>query len=466
MVYNSLLAKRKKKLHEKTGNAIEELFKDNISDHYGLLVEHFIQSESYERGAEYSRLAGRKAEKAATLNDAIAFAQKRVLCIERLPQTDEVQKKIIDARTVLGLYAIQMNHFIEAKTAIDPLSELALKRGNKKRLAQIYTIMGAYHFRLEENFSKAFKLLEEALTISEEVNDIVSLLIASTFLGEAQAFCCDFEKAHQNFKNALDINVAAKSLWGMPAIQGIIAFFYYLQGKISLAYQTSNETIRSAEESGDSYSQAIAYSSHGVICMGKRFSEEAKDSLLKGLGLAETINYYPWIANSHFCLGEIYLETKEYQKAIDHYDKARLIYENNRLLPSCKNVSKICIAKSKVLNNEKDINLEQLFRYAIENKLKSFEGIGLRSIAEILLNMDDQHTADAKDWIEKAIEADTKNGTMFYLGMDYAFYSELFRRKGDLSKSRENLNKAIEIFRECGADGWIKKYEEELAALK
>ena len=151
---------------------------------------------------------------------------------------------------------------------------------------------------------------------------------------------------------------------------------------------------------------------------------------------------------------------------MDHYDNARLILEDNRLFPSFKNASIICIAKAKVLNNEKDINLEQLLRYAIESKIKLFEGTVRRSIAEILLNMDDQHTSDAKDWIEKAIEADTKNGTMFFLGMDYAFYSELFRRKSDLSKARENLNKAIEIFKECGADGWMEKYEAELATLK
>jgi hypothetical protein len=27
------------------------------------------------------------------------------------------------------------------------------------------------------------------------------------------------------------------------------------------------------------------------------------------------------------------------------------------------------------------------------------------------------------------------------------------------------LNKAIEIFRECGADGWVEKYEKELASF-
>ena len=466
VVYDSLLAKRKKKLHEKTGNAIEELFKDNIGEHLGVLVEHFIQSGNYEKGAEYSRLAGRMAEKAAALNDAIGFAKKGVLCLERLPQTDEVQKKIIDARTVLGLYATQMNYFVEAKAAIDPVSELALRRGYKRRLAQIYVITGGYHFYVEEDFTTAFKYLEDALTISEEVNDNVSLVLASYLLGQAQSWCCDYEKAYPNLIKALDLNMAANSLWGISAIKSHISReYYYNQGKIDMAYQGSQKAVRLADKSGDIYSQSQVYGNHGLICFGKRFLEEAKDSLLKGLDLAERINYFAWIGVSHFYLGEIYFEAEEYQKAIDHYDKTRLISENNRLLPSFKNVSKICIAKSKVLNNEKDINLEQLFRYAIENKIKLFDGRLCIFIAEILINIDDQHMNEAEDWIEKAIDADTKNGMMFSLGMDHALYSELFRRKGELSKAKENLNNAIEIFKECGADGWVKKYEVELAAL-
>jgi len=31
--------------------------------------------------------------------------------------------------------------------------------------------------------------------------------------------------------------------------------------------------------------------------------------------------------------------------------------------------------------------------------------------------------------------------------------------------AKENLNKAIEILKECGADGWVEKYEKELAAI-
>ncbi|UCF85455.1 MAG: hypothetical protein JSV50_07420 [Desulfobacteraceae bacterium] len=81
------------------------------------------------------------------------------------------------------------------------------------------------------------------------------------------------------------------------------------------------------------------------------------------------------------------------------------------------------------------------------------------------MNIDDQHLIEAEDWIKKAIEADTKNGMRWHLGRDYALYAELFKRKGDQSKAKENLNKAIEILKECGAKGWVEKYEKEVAAM-
>ncbi|MFQ5916538.1 MAG: hypothetical protein ACE5I0_01865 [Candidatus Binatia bacterium] len=53
----------------------------------------------------------------------------------------------------------------------------------------------------------------------------------------------------------------------------------------------------------------------------------------------------------------------------------------------------------------------------------------------------------------------------YWLGRTRAVYADLYRREGKISKAKENLNKAIEILKECGADGWVEKYEKELAAL-
>jgi hypothetical protein len=86
-------------------------------------------------------------------------------------------------------------------------------------------------------------------------------------------------------------------------------------------------------------------------------------------------------------------------------------------------------------------------------------------IGTILLKIDDQHISEAEDWIKRAVETNQKYGMMWNLARDYALYAELFKRKGDLPKVQENLSKAIEIFKECGADGWVEKYEKEMAAL-
>ncbi len=46
---------------------------------------------------------------------------------------------------------------------------------------------------------------------------------------------------------------------------------------------------------------------------------------------------------------------------------------------------------------------------------------------------------------------------MFHLGRNYVPQAEPFKRKADLPKAKKNLIKAIEIFKDCGADGWVTK---------
>ena len=96
------------------------------------------------------------------------------------------------------------------------------------------------------------------------------------------------------------------------------------------------------------------------------------------------------------------------------------------------------------------------------NKIKFLEGFIRGYIGSILSNLDNNHLSEAEDWIKSAIEANEKNDMALSLGLNYDLYAELFKRKGDLSKAKENKSKAIEIFKNCGADGWCQKAEERM----
>ena len=86
-----------------------------------------------------------------------------------------------------------------------------------------------------------------------------------------------------------------------------------------------------------------------------------------------------------------------------------------------------------------------------------------RYIGDILLHLDDCNLTEAERWIGKAIEVDNRNEMRLDLGKDYTLYNELFQKKGEFSKAKEFLEKAIGIFKECGADGWVRKTEETLS---
>ena len=155
----------------------------------------------------------------ASFVDAVAYGEKRISCLEKLPVSADVQKKIIDARTSLGLFYINTNYHLKAEETVEPIVELAFERDYKRRLSQIYTIIGTYSYMVEEDFPQAFKYLKDALKIAANLNDLLSLWMGNYWLGLALALECRFEKALYHWEKALEMNVASNNLWGVSSLR-------------------------------------------------------------------------------------------------------------------------------------------------------------------------------------------------------------------------------------------------------
>ena len=125
----------------------------------------------------------------------------------------------------------------------------------------------------------------------------------------------------------------------------------------------------------------------------------------------------------------------------------------------------MCLHRSQAALGTTDFTPEELGRCAAADKQKSLEGPIRRSIAETLLHGGSHYWNEAEDSAQDAMRADRENGTRWDLAMDHAVYGELWQRKGDAAQAREHLHQAIEIFQECGADGWVQRTEEKLAEL-
>ncbi|MCX6001179.1 MAG: AAA family ATPase [Chloroflexi bacterium] len=465
VVYKSILAARKKRLHVEIGNALENMYKDRLDEHFEELAEHYTEGENYEKGAEYCWLAAYKNDKAGSITVAISYGEKRVACLERLPRTADLEKQLLDTRTTLGLNYTEMNYWIEAKESVEPAVELALKLDDKKGVAWIYTVLGTYNFFIEKDLTTAFKFLREALKIGREIDELFTIGFASYWLAFALACNCEFEEALPLFEKILEIYTTLDIAWGMATMKNSIAWFVYgWQGKVDLAYQTSLEAVHLADESGDSYSKGSAYTCHGYSCYYKGYLDEAVEHLLKAADYCDRINWFLWICFVNFALGEIHLDREEYQKCQGYYGKS--LSERGSVQLFFGPHYRVAIARAKVLDNGKSVDLQSLYADAAENKFRCIDGEISRHIAEILLNIDDKHGPEAEEWVKKAIEKDNLNGTVWQMGRDYEVYAGLLKRKGDLAGAREKLSRAMEIYRECGAEGWLKKAQQDLSAIK
>lgn len=264
----------------------------------------------------------------------------------------------------------------------------------------------------------------------------------------------------------METNEAANSLWGTAMLKSIEGVWVYgWQGKIDQAFQTSKEALRIAEESGDIFSKAYAHFAHGCSCYARGLFEEAGKHLSKAAQLAVSINLPVVSLLAHHVLNEVCFDVGEYGQSQEWAEKAISVHEQYSFSPSLRNLHRLAVARARVMRNGKDIDLESLYRCEAGNRIKMYEGWMARYIGEILLNIDERRLTEAEGWIKKAIEADRRNGIMFHLGKDYRLYAELFRRKGDTPEAKESLQKAIQIFEECGADGRVRMTQEALAGL-
>ena len=468
VVYDSILTKKRKQIHEKIARTIEEIFGDNICDCYGVLANHCTACEDYNKGAEYARLEARKHQKAASLRDAVEYAKISLSCLEKLPPNEAVQKKIIDARVMLSTYYLNLNYCIEAKDAVEPIINLALALNYQKRIPGIYTAVGLYYCTVEEDIVKGTQYLRDVSEIAAKAGDFLALWIANYQIGIVIVDNHQFDESISYLKTALDLSLLSKNLTGITHAKGGLALNYNKHGKTDLALQMSTEALQSAMESGDILALHPAYTCHGMSYYYKGLFHEAEKYLIEGLAYYEKTNISAWGALASAYLGYMYGDMKEYEKEKEYLKKCILIFEDARFSPSWINVFKLFLARGKILNHQSAVDLHEvnsLIAAHEKNRFAMCESFGARCIGEIFLHIDDHHMAEAETWIRRAIKANTGYGTKWNLARDHALYADWFKKKGDVQGAKEKLTKAIDLFKECGADGWVTQTEKTFAAI-
>lgn len=465
VVYDSILTKRRRQIHQKIACIMEEIYRDDICYHYSVLAGHCLAGENYEKGAEYSRLEAKRYQKSGLFKDAIEYAKMNVSSCEKMPQTEVNQKKVIDARTTLANYYLNLDFHSHAKETVEPILDLALELNYRKRLPAIYTAIGGHYLWVEEDSSKGLVFLDKAMKIAEEVADYLSLVSTLLLSGAFLSFISEFEDAHKRLKQSLDFSLLANNQKGIAFSKGCISMCYTIEGKMNLSYEFAQEALTLAKETGDASIKGLVYPFYCTLCYFKGWFDETKTHLLEYTSSYEKSASISSTAWAYAPMGAMYIDLGEYDDAVSCYKKIIPILENGGYSPSAIKYFQSCLMIAKVLRHDQDIELHELFACYENYKITMCKGQTAKNIGEVLLHIDDDHLLDAGLWYQKAIEEDTRNAMRWHLAYDHATYANWFKKKGDMQGAKEQLTQAINIFKECGADGWVTRTEKDLATI-
>ena len=111
VAYASLLQERRRGLHVRIVDAIEQIHSERLSEHVEQLGHHAARGELWEKAVEYFHQAGKKAAARSANREAIACLEQALESLGNLPDTRENVEKAVDIRVDLGPALIAKSGF-------------------------------------------------------------------------------------------------------------------------------------------------------------------------------------------------------------------------------------------------------------------------------------------------------------------------------------------------------------------
>src|SRR5262249_47769969 len=136
VAYGMVLQEQRKALHERTAQALEQLFHTKLEDHYSELAHHYSRSGNAEKAVKYLHLAGEQAVRRSANAEAINQFTTALGLLKTLPDTAERAQQELTLQIALGAPLIATKGYgaPEVEQAYIRARDLCQQMGNSLQL--------------------------------------------------------------------------------------------------------------------------------------------------------------------------------------------------------------------------------------------------------------------------------------------------------------------------------------------
>ncbi len=202
VAYNSVLRDRRRDIHARIVEAMEELYAERLGEQTERLAHHAVRGELREKSVHYLRLAGGKAAARSALADARIRFEEALTTLKTLPQSRDALEQAFEICFELRPVLRQLGEGQEILEHLRDAEAVAVRLEDDRRRGLVCAFMVTVLATLDE-LDEALATGARALEIAERVGDMKIRVVATSCIEQAYCYRGEYGRVVELAREAL-----------------------------------------------------------------------------------------------------------------------------------------------------------------------------------------------------------------------------------------------------------------------
>jgi class 3 adenylate cyclase/tetratricopeptide (TPR) repeat protein len=467
VAYRSLLHERRRALHARIVETIEQLYPLRLTEQFERLAHHASRGELWEKALQYLRRAGAKALARSAYREAAESFKQALVALSHLPASSATIQRGIDVRIRLYWALFPVGEYDSLLSHLEAAESLAKTLGDQRRLGTVSALLAGFLFAMAKH-DRALEYGERALALGAASKDLTLQLQANFFLGQAYHGLGKYSRARDAFAKNLDTPPAdlmgtvytilsrAWSAWSLAEI-----------GKFSDATARAKQALDAAEALGDHFDLVNALAAVGLVCLLKGDLDNAIPPLERCLALSQEARNQRTAIVAGAWVGHAYARSGRVGEALTLLERS--VNQGERGMEFGHSLSLGFLGQAYLQLRRIEPALERA-RLALdlsrEQSERGHEAYAIKLLGEIASYPESPDEKVAENYYCQAITLAKELGMRPLIAHCHLGLGKLYHRTDKREQAHEHLATATTMYREMGMTYWLEKAKAEMQEIR
>jgi transcriptional regulator with AAA-type ATPase domain/tetratricopeptide (TPR) repeat protein len=301
-------------LHARIGEAIERVYADRLSEHFGVLAYHFTRARQWTKALEYLLAAARQAEQSFATREALALYD------EAKSAAEQQAGGIANTATLIAIHESKArlyfvrSDFEQSRAEAERILPLARLTGDAIKEGEALATI-AWASTWGRNLESALRFARAALMVAEPAEALAVQGRAHFTIGFVRGVTGVLDESQAALDKAMSLSSAAGDAVHRSLSLSMAGLLRNWEGDYEAAVGLQNEGLSLARDRQLLVPLLFSCFMRGLTLTSKGNYDEAFGSFTEGLALAERVGDEAIHHRLLNCLGWLYAELGDLDQA-------------------------------------------------------------------------------------------------------------------------------------------------------